>query len=402
MFQYEFADEEVDEYFSETCNICFKLLPEANRIVQLVKNEHGGAESFGRRLYGDEEVSALDLCDAMNAYLVDLKLSDKAEVRLVDDMFSAASVVKPSTQGKYVVRIKNCPCSLTMIQGICDHELGTHLLRMVNNETQVWHRARPRFNLANPWITEEGLATLNTYMTLPTKLMYPQAFSYFATCRAARIGFAELFHEVQAHLNDAERSWILCCRVKRGLRDTSQPGASYLGQAYFKGAVEILQNLNNIDLATLYSGQLALQDVKRVSYLVRRDLVRLPPFLRSDRKFKSYWDHCVELVRVNQIQVAVHTVHRPISWCVARKEAPLVILNHLTARDGLERSAALARAQVPQRPATSGGWRRLRSSKPTPHASGSTRVKRPVPRCTGHARALISVGAAQPKKRSPC
>ena len=100
--------------------------------------------------------------------------------------------------------------SRSMVQSILDHEIGTHLLRMMNDEAQPWHDHRERYHLSNPWVTEEGLATLNTYLSLPRKLLYPQALRYFAVCRGSEIGFVELFHELKAHISDDVRCFQLC------------------------------------------------------------------------------------------------------------------------------------------------------------------------------------------------
>merc|ERR1719482_984581 len=157
------------------------------------------------------------------------------------------------------------------VQGICDHEVGTHLLRMMNDEHQVWHGIRDRYKLANPWTTEEGFATLNTYQSMPCRLMYPQALRYYAVCRGAQSGFVELFHELMTHTSDPKRCWQMCCRIKRGMIDTSLPGAFYLDQAYFKGAVEILRHLDEVDFGRLYGGQIALQDLDKVHFLLRKE-----------------------------------------------------------------------------------------------------------------------------------
>merc|ERR1712113_395013 len=97
-----------------------------------------------------------------------------------------------------------------------------------------------------------GFATLNTYMSLPCKLLYPQALLYFAVCRGSQLGFVELFRELLSLMEDADRCWQLCCRIKRGMEDTSLPGAVDIEQAYFKGAIEILRQLHDIDLGELY------------------------------------------------------------------------------------------------------------------------------------------------------
>jgi len=118
------------------------------------------------------------------------------------------------------------------------------------------------------------------------------------------MGFVELFAELRQHVSDLKRCWQIACRVKRGLLDTSQPGAFYMDQAYFQGAVEILMHLEEVDFGRLYGGQIALQDLDKVHFLLRKEVVRLPLFLNSAEKLQRYLVHCRELMRENMIETA--------------------------------------------------------------------------------------------------
>eukprot|EP00928_Gymnodinium_smaydae_P017290 TRINITY_DN16608_c1_g1_i1.p1 TRINITY_DN16608_c1_g1~~TRINITY_DN16608_c1_g1_i1.p1 ORF type:complete len:1042 (-),score=188.26 TRINITY_DN16608_c1_g1_i1:94-3219(-) len=319
-FTYAFPDEYVAKNFEENSKVCFELLPEANRILQKVHEEYGGPDNFMKKLYGEEKISAEKMRDTVAAYLQDLNLEDKVEIRVVEGMLSAANVVKPGTDGaKYIVNISSTPIAANLVPGICDHEVGTHLLRMMNDEHQAWHGRRDKYGLANPWTTEEGFATLNTYQTMPCKLLYTQALRYWAVCRGAELGFVELFHELKAHINDAQRCWAMCCRIKRGQLDTSLPGAFYLDQAYFKGAVEILRHLDEVDFGRLYGGQIALQDMGKVHFILRKEVVRLPKFLNSAETLKTYLSHCRKLIRENEIEAATERVCKSVFVRTARE-----------------------------------------------------------------------------------
>lgn len=319
VFRYNYLDEEIDAYFAETSHVCYECLPDAERILKLMYADYGSPKRFSEQLYGPGTLDSDDLFDAIQAYVDDLNLMERVNICIVEQLLSIACVNKFSNESKFQIKIRSGALSGATVQSICDHEVGTHLLRMVNDESQTWHRNRDRYGLSNPWTTEEGLATLNTYISLPSKLLYPQALMYFAVCRGSSIGFVELFQELRSHFADPERCWTMCCRVKRGLRDTSKPGASYVGQAYFKGCVEILQNLNGLDFSLLYSGQIALQDLKRANRLIRRDNVRLPRFLSNERRYKIYWEHCLELLRVNGLDKPAQVVARPLALSAGRK-----------------------------------------------------------------------------------
>eukprot|EP00930_Biecheleria_cincta_P058120 TRINITY_DN43972_c0_g1_i1.p1 TRINITY_DN43972_c0_g1~~TRINITY_DN43972_c0_g1_i1.p1 ORF type:complete len:985 (-),score=223.44 TRINITY_DN43972_c0_g1_i1:64-3018(-) len=309
-FTYSYPDDVVAKAFQDNSTVCFDYLPEAERIMDKVQQSMGGSDAFMQLMYGtdEEKVPCEELHSVILEYLRDHNLEDKVEIRIVEGMLSAANVLKGQADAKYVVNIAKGPISRPIIQSIADHEVGTHLLRMMNDEHQIWHGVRERYKMINPWTTEEGFATLNTYMTLPSKLMYPQALRYWAVCRGAQTGFVELFNELRTHISDAKRCWQICCRIKRGMLDTSQPGAFYMDQAYFKGAVEILKHLDEVDFGRLYSGQIALQDLDKVHFLLRKELVRLPRFLNSAEKLQAYLVHCRALIKENMIETSTEKV----------------------------------------------------------------------------------------------
>ena len=51
--------------------------------------------------------------------------------------------------------------------------------------------------------------------------------------QASRLSFRELFEELQDYIDDPQRRWEECLRVKRGLHDTSLPGAFCKDQVSF-------------------------------------------------------------------------------------------------------------------------------------------------------------------------
>ena len=46
-----------------------------------------------------------------------------------------------------------------------------------------------------------------------------------SVAQATRLSFRELYQELEEYIDDPQRRWEECLRVKRGLCDTSQPGA---------------------------------------------------------------------------------------------------------------------------------------------------------------------------------
>lgn len=50
---------------------------------------------------------------------------------------------------------------VTTIEGVMNHEIGTHFIRKHNDRTQKWFKDRKKFALEPYLQTEEGLAALN-------------------------------------------------------------------------------------------------------------------------------------------------------------------------------------------------------------------------------------------------
>eukprot|EP00397_Hematodinium_sp_SG-2012_P003020 GEMP01003028.1.p1 GENE.GEMP01003028.1~~GEMP01003028.1.p1 ORF type:complete len:873 (+),score=169.69 GEMP01003028.1:1594-4212(+) len=304
IFQYTGSPETVRKAFTTRSTVDFSLVEVAKNVLNLIMTDHNGADAYMTKTYSGARVDCQEMVSRVRQYLEDLNLEDKVEIRTSPNMMSAANVVKPSPDGKYIVNLTQHAVSEPMVKSICDHEIGTHLLRMLNDEHQAWHCCRSHYNLRDPWVTEEGLATINTYRSMQgDKIMYPQALKYYATCRAAHLGFCELFVELEPYMPDPKRRFRMCCRVKRGLVDTSEPGAFNIDQAYFKGAVDILRNLNAVDFGRLYSGQVALEDLDKVHFLIRKEVLRLPKFLNSEERFRKYIKHCKEMIVHNMLEV---------------------------------------------------------------------------------------------------
>merc|ERR1712187_702294 len=148
------------------------------------------------------------------------------------------------------------------------------------------------------------MGTLNQYISWPCKLFNTQALLYFAVCRGEEVGFVQLFHELKRYISDSRRRWNICCRVKRGMTDTSMPGAFFKEQVYFKGIVEILRQLETIDIQALYGGQVALADLKTVCGVMEKQIL-LPHFLKTEEKRKEYLKHCRDLILENGLSSAV-------------------------------------------------------------------------------------------------
>jgi hypothetical protein len=90
----------------------------------------------------------------------------------------------------------------------------------------------------------------------------------------------------------------MCIRVKRGLTDTSVPGAFSKDQVYFRGVVSMLDWLekNDYDARPLYLGKIATQDLaKAKSMSTAVQLLKFPKFLQPE--FHEEYKRAMERIK---------------------------------------------------------------------------------------------------------
>lgn len=274
--------------FEKHSKVNMAFYDDAVRIIEKVIEEYSSPEEFMKQAYGqsNDKCSPEEFRDAALAYLQRLGLENQAEVKIVSMPLAMASVTK--LESKYVVSIANTPVPRKMVTNILDHEVGTHLLRMMNDEHQVWYQSRKNHGLRGHWSTEEGLAMLNSLLSMDIKCLWSAALRYWTVCLASCLGFVELYHKLKPYVIDPKRCFRCCVRAKRGLRDTSLPGAFNADQCYFVGAMRILRSIDHIDFRLLYCGSIALEDLPSICFKARKQVIRLPEFLATDKDLQNY------------------------------------------------------------------------------------------------------------------
>lgn len=100
----------------------------------------------------------------------------------------------------------NNTVSATRIVSFAVHEIGTHLVRRSNEEIQPWLHKHKKYNMIQDErvikATEEGLAMVHEAMHLPSLLLARPALYYFASARAIKLSFAELYAELEEWVSD--------------------------------------------------------------------------------------------------------------------------------------------------------------------------------------------------------
>lgn len=168
--------------------------------------------------------------------------------------------------------------------GVLHHEVGTHFFRSMNDERQPWRKQREKYSLSPYYDTEEGLAVLHSHMTVEKPLLWFAALYYYLVYCAERMTFSELYQEAKKYVDNDDRRWNMCVRVKRGISDTSIPGAFSKDQVYLRGVIKMLDWLDkhHYDPRPLYVGKIAVKDLHKARVLKNPTwTVRLPAFLEN-------------------------------------------------------------------------------------------------------------------------
>lgn len=185
--------------------------------------------------------------------------------------------------------------------GVLAHELGTHFLRRYNGTTLQENLPEGAGSHPRITVTEEGLATLNTHIYASVHYLYQPALTYYAAWRATQLGFAELYADLARYVDDPDKRFRECVRVKRGLEHSGRPGAYAKDQMYLEGCVAILQNRHNIDFVALHAARFALEeyDVVRPFLDTSPGRMVVPMHLQDLEQYRARLD---EIARINGIK----------------------------------------------------------------------------------------------------
>ncbi len=177
------------------------------------------------------------------------------------------TIIPRATVTSHLVKLKpNISFSREGLLSLLYHEIGTHILRRINYERQPWYKKRKKYGLTHHYlVTEEGLAVLHGLLPRSDKLVYRSALKYLAVAKANQLSFKELFSWVNQYLQKPSHAWSFSLRIKRGLKDTSQPGGFTKDLVYFAGFIKVWHWLKEHDFnpTKLYIGKVAIEDLEK-------------------------------------------------------------------------------------------------------------------------------------------
>ena len=172
---------------------------------------------------------------------------------------------------------KTAKFSAARIKSLIVHEIETHILTAENGKHQPYKLFNRGF--ADYLSTQEGLALYNVRMQgLETAFdrLYKAALVK-ATELSLQISFAELFTKMLEIGLSQSRAFRICIKLKRGLNDTSKPGAFTKDQIYFVGEKQIEQFITDGGkIEDLYLGKFNLEDL---DYIKKIPEIKPPTFL---------------------------------------------------------------------------------------------------------------------------
>ncbi len=160
---------------------------------------------------------------------------------------------------------KNRKFSENDIRRLIVHEIGTHVARAENGKKQQY----ALFHIGFPGYlpTEEGLAMYHEQKAglLSNALIKGYAGRVIAVHLSRTNSFSFVYNSLREFF-DKEQSYILAIRAKRGLGDTSKPGAFTKDHVYLKGKYLIEEYIKEGgDIKKLYIGKIGVHHVPLLS-----------------------------------------------------------------------------------------------------------------------------------------
>jgi uncharacterized protein (TIGR02421 family) len=186
---------------------------------------------------------------------------------------SMATRISVDAASRVISLNKNTLLAPREIRRLLVHEIDAHAVRIHNGSFLPWRifsMGTARYREA-----EEGLAV---HFEHKSGNLYPfQEKIYAGRCLAVYLslsaGFADVFDELRPYF-DEKTAYLIVERIKRGLTDTSRPGALTKEFHYFTGPRRVqsyLQNGGNLQM--LMGGKIAFEHAHTIATLVQEGFV---------------------------------------------------------------------------------------------------------------------------------
>ncbi len=207
------------------------------------------------------------------------------------DMVAVAAV--KINQKKLLIK-KKSRFSRNFLKRIIVHEIGTHIIRAENGANQPYKffsRGLPGYLM-----TEEGLAVFNEELNncLNNYVLRVYAGRVIAINSALKASFLDTYRMLRKYFAK-DTAWRLTLRAKRGLSDTSVPGAYTKDLCYLQGYLELKKFVaGGGRIYKLYYGKIGLQHIELLDKIP--NLVN-PFFLPMFRYVKFFSGHFSSIIK---------------------------------------------------------------------------------------------------------
>lgn len=251
------------------------------RAREIVEQAYYGRNEQDLRMLAGPILSQQEVTEKVGLFLRLHKLENRYKIAWSSSYLSRSTTTVDTIKLKSSAEFRK-----ESLHGMLYHEIGTHALRRVNYEKQPWFKKKKAYGFSSYLTTEEGLASLHSLLPRAFKLAHSAALRYMLVAYAQEHSFAEVFQFLGKFVQDQNRRWGTAVRLKRGMKDTSQPGGYTKDLTYFEGMFEVAEwlNANSYDLPSLYLGKMAVADVEKAKQLNPHFQPSLPSFYVIDPK----------------------------------------------------------------------------------------------------------------------
>jgi len=205
-----------------------------------------------------DSLSAQEAASALQGYIDAYALPWRTQLRK-----SISSKAGLDSRSRYLLIKAEERFSPEEIQSLAIHEIETHIFRKENGLLQ---RLPYLFSegFAGPPTTEEGLAFFNeTRGPHDPRRMLVVAARTIGVHLARTQSFYKVFQKLHTLGLPPSYAWNVTLRVKRGMSDTSRPGAFPKDHHYLKGYLGVRDFLNRGgDMRLLYTGKLNIANAE--------------------------------------------------------------------------------------------------------------------------------------------
>lgn len=281
--QFEYPEEISEQEFAKYGAVASdRYVPQAKHILDTVIKKYGSESKYIEEVEGPV-ITREELTTRIHDYLKKMGLENEVALRFSSSYIARTSVHKREMFIRLPIEHRE-----HSLESVLNHEIGTHLLRNINDEQQPWHGKKKQFGFRDHLETEEGLAVLNFYYSASEKYLWLQALYYYAAYLSGRLSFSQLFKELEKYVDDKERRWKICLRMKRGMKDTSLPGGFTKDQIYLAGAFRVSQWLSahHFNPTELYLGKIDIDDLEAAQKKATSGKLLLPFFI-SEVEYKN-------------------------------------------------------------------------------------------------------------------